>query len=177
MNRTLTRALCASAVVIALTSCKDDPKHSITAPEKPEVPAPVVGTVAWLTVSDSTPAEGSTITVTGRATSSDVAAFGSFAGHLTFDPLGLQYVSDVTASAGMRAVNPQMGDVAIAGINLTGFEEGELFAITLKVIKPSGVRTLALTMSELTGTNYVNQRASLSVERAVRLGRAAPIVQ
>jgi hypothetical protein len=177
MNRTLARALSASLVVIAITACKDDPKHSITAPDKPKEPAPVVGSVAWLTVSDSTPAEGSIVTVTGRATSSDVAAFGSFAGHVTFDALGLEYVSDVTTSAGMRALNPKPGDLAIAGVNLTGFEEGELFAITLKVVKPSAVRTLALSMSELTGTNYVNQRASLSIEPSLRLGRAVTIVQ
>lgn len=177
MNRTFVRVLSASVVVIALIACKDDPTRSITEPEKPVQPAPMVGTVAWLTVSDSTPAEGSTITVTGRVKSSDVAAFGSFAGHITFDALGLEYVADASLSAGMRAVNPKAGDLAIAGVNLTGFEDGELFAVTLMVLKPSAVRTLALSMSELTGTNYVNQRASLSVERAVRLGRAVTIVQ
>ena len=177
MNRTLVRMLSVSALAVALTACKDDPKRSITAPEEPEQPAPLVGTVAWLTVSDSTPAQGSTITVTARAKSSDVAAFGSFAGHVTFDELGLQYVADVSASAGMRAMNPKAGDLAIAGVNLTGFEDGELFAITLKVLKPSAVRTLALSMSELTGTNYINQRAKLSVERTPRLGRAVTIAQ
>lgn len=173
----ISRLLPAVALAVSITACRDDPKRTITEPIKAETPAPVLGTIAYLTISDSSPAEGSIVTVTARATSSDVAAFGSFAGHLTFDALGLAYVADASRSAGMRAVNPKAGDLAIAGVNLTGFEDGELFAVTLKVLKPGAVGSLALSMSELTGTNYVNQRAKLSVERAVRLGRAVPVVE
>lgn len=177
MHRTIARLLPAALVALTLTACKDDPKRSITEPLKAEKPEPVLGTIAYLTISDSTPVKGSMVTVTARATSTDVAAFGSFAGHVTFDSLGLSYVADVSPSAGMRAVNPKAGDLAIAGVNLTGFVDGELFAVTLKVLDPSAVRTLVLSMSELTGTNYVNQRAKLSVQRAVRLGRAVTIVE
>lgn len=177
MIRTISRLLPAAALALVMTACKDDPRRTITEPTEVAKPAPEMGTTAWLTISDSAPAKGSVVTVTARATSSDVAAFGSFAGHLTFDSLGLAYVADASASAGLRAVNPKPGDLAIAGVNLTGFEEGELFAVTLKVLNPSAVGSLALSMSELTGTNYVNQRAKLSVQRAVRLGRAVPIVE
>ena len=177
MHRTFARLLPVALLALTVTACKDDPKRSITEPVKTEKPEPVLGTIAYLTISDSSPAKGSTLTVTARATSSDVAAFGSFAGHLTFDSLGLAYVADVSKAAGMRAVNPKAGDLAIAGVHLTGFEEGELFAVTLKVLDPKAVGTLALSMSELTGTNYVNQRAKLSVQRAVRLGRAVTIVE
>jgi hypothetical protein len=177
MNRILSRLFPVVALALLVTACKDDPKRTITEPTEVEQPAPELGTIAYLTISDSTPAKGSTITVTARATSSDVAAFGSFAGHVTFDSLGLAYVGDVSASAGMRAVNPKAGDLAIAGVNLTGFEDGELFAITLRVVNPVSIGSLALSMSELTSTNYVNQRAKLSVQRAVRLGRAVPIVE
>jgi len=172
MSRTICRLLSAATLALVMTACKDDPKRTITEPTRVEAPAPELGTIAYLTISDSAPEKGSTVTVTARVTSSDVAAFGSFAGRLTFDSLGLAYVADASRSAGLRAVNPKSGDLAIAGVNLTGFEDGELFAVTLKVLDPSAVGSLALSMSELTGINYVNQRAKLSVQRAVRLARA-----
>jgi hypothetical protein len=171
------RPIVVASLALLMMACKDDPKRTITEPVAPEQPSPELGTIAYLTISDSAPAKGSTITVTARVSSSDVAAFGSFAGHVTFDSLGLVFVGDVSESAGMRAVNPKAGDLAIAGVNLTGFEGGELFAVTLRVVDPVAIGSLALSMSELTGTNYVNQRAKLSVQRAVRLGRAVPIVE
>lgn len=177
MIRRMTRPFVAVWLALLITACKDDREPTITEPTPVEQPEPELGTIAYLTVSDSAPAKGSTITVTARARSSDVAAFGAFAGHLTFDSLGLSYVSDASVAGGMRAINPKAGDLAIAGVNLTGFEDGELFAVTLKVIDPSAVGSLSLSMSELTGTDYVNQRAKLSVQRSVRPGRAVPIVE
>ena len=177
MHRTLVRILAASTALVAVTACDEHPKRSITEPAPTEAPAPVAGTVAWLTVSDSTPARGQTITVTAHVSSTHVEAFGSFAGHVTYDSLGLEYVADASTSAGMRAVNPKPGDLAIAAVNLTGFDNGELFSVTLRVLKPAAIRSLSLSMSELTGTNYVNQRAHLSIERSLRFSSPATIAQ
>ena len=177
MHRTLVRLLGISALGVAVSACDERPKRSITEPVPTEAPAPAAGTVAWLAVSDSTPARGQTITVTARFASTDIATFGSFAGHVTYDSLGLEYVADATAASGMRAVNPKRGDLAIAAVNLTGFENGELFSVTLKVLKPAAVRSLSLSMSELTGTDYVNQRAHLSVEQRPRFGTPVTIAQ
>ena len=166
----LARVLPLVALTVLSTACRDDRKETPVGPVDPK-PETSVGTVAYLTISDSAPAAGSTVTVTAFANGTNVS-FGSFAAHLTFDAEGLAYLSESSSGAGMRAVNPQLGDVAVAGVNLEGFAEGELFAVQLKVVNPKAVASLALSMSELTTVSYRNEKATLSVQKPVRFKRA-----
>ena len=165
-SRSIVRVVALALVVLAGSACKDDRKPSPTAPPE-ETPEASVGNLAYLTISDSAPAAGATVTVTGYATGKDVT-FGSFAAQITFAPGALTYLGEAPAAAGMRAVNAKPGDIGIAGVNLEGFEEGRLFAVRFRVEQPAAIGTLELSMKELTGVDYRNQRPALSVQRAVR---------
>lgn len=169
-NALVRSSLAIAAVTLLLSACDDDPKRTVTAPVEVETPAPAVGSIAYLTISDEAPKAGSTVTVTAHATGTD-RVFGSFAAHLTHAP-GLTYVGEAASASGMRAVNAKAGDIAVAGVNLEGFADGALFSVELRVVDPAALATLALSVSELTGVDYRNERASLSVQKAVRLARA-----
>ena len=159
-----------AAVALLATACTDR-KESPTAPAPIEQAPPAVGSVAFLTISDSAPAVGSTVRVSAHATGADVM-FGSFAARLTFAEPGLTFVGETGNAAGMRAINPKPGDVAVAGVNLEGFEEGELFSVELRVVDRKALATLALSVSELTRIDYTNERPALKVQKAVRFARA-----
>jgi hypothetical protein len=164
------RVAALASIVFLGSACNDDRKPAPTAPSD-AAPEASVGNVAYLTISDSAPAAGSSVIVTGYAAGKDVT-FGSFAAQLTFAPAAFTYVGEAPAAAGMRAVNAKAGDIAIAGVNLDGFEDGRLFAVELRVERPAAIGTLELSMKELTGVDYKNQRAALSVQRAVRFARS-----
>ena len=163
------RVFAVGAIAMLASAC-DDTKPVPTAPSEIVAPDSASGSVAYLAISDSAPAAGSTIIVTGHASGTE-ALVGSFAAQLTFVP-GLTYIGETGTIGGMRAVNAKGGDVTIAGVNLQGFENGELFAVELRVDNPAALQSLALTVKELTSVNYRNERASLSVHKAVRLARA-----
>ena len=167
----LVRVLSLASVALLTLACRDDRERAPTAPPDVVVPDAAVGTIAYLTISDSAPKAGATVTVTAYASGKEVT-FGSYAARLTFSPSALTYVGETGDIAGMRAVNAKAGDVAIAGVNLQGFADGELFAVTMRVEDPSALGTLALSMSELTSVDYRNERATLSIQKAVRLARA-----
>ena len=159
-----------AAVVLLNSACHDDKKAVPTAPTE-SAPEASVGNVAYLTISDSAPVAGSTVTVSGYATGKDVI-FGSFAAQLTFAPEGFTYVGEAAGAVGMRAINARAGDVGIAGVNLEGFAEGKLFSVELRVENPAALSSLELSVKELTGIDYRNQRADLSVQRAIRFARS-----
>lgn len=169
-SNSLVRVVALAAAVLTASACADR-KESPTAPAPVQAPAPEMGTVAYLTISESAPAAGRTVTVSAYAAGNDVT-FGSFAARLSFAEPGLTYVGEAGDAAGMRAVNPKAGDVAIAGVNLEGFADGQLFSVELRVADPKALATLALSVSELTRIDYTNERPALKVQKAVRLARA-----
>ena len=164
------RILPVVAITLMSSACRDDRKETPVGPAEVVTPQPVSSSVAYLTISDSAPTAGSTVIVTAFANGSGIT-YGSFAARLKFAATGLTYVGEAGSAAGMRAINPQSGDVAVAGVNLDGFAEGQLFAVELRVVDPAAVASLELTMSELTSVSYRNERASLSVQKAVRFAR------
>ena len=160
-----------ASIVFLGSACNDDRKPVPTAPEVIAAPDTASARVAYLTISDSAPAPGSTVIVTAHATGTELLV-GSFAAQLTFGP-GLAYVGETDAIGGMRAINAKAGDVAIAGVNLEGFERGALFAVEIRVDNPAAIPSLALTMKELTTVDYRNERPSLSVQKFSSLASCA----
>jgi hypothetical protein len=167
-SNSMIRVLALSALALLSSACRDDRREAPVGPVEVAKPEAHVGTIAYLTISDSSPKAGSSVRITGYATGTDVT-FGSFAARLTFAPAGLTYVGETGDAAGMRAINAKSGEVAIAGVNLEGFTDGQLFSVEMRVDDPRALSTLALSMSELTGLDYKNERASLSIQKSVRL--------
>ena len=155
MRRLLSLVLVAGAV-----ACDDSrDAGSLTAP-----PVPKAGTVAYLTVSDPNAAAGSTVTVTATAQqAAGLAQVGAFNASITYDAAGLTFVSEQALGAGMRAVNARGGKVFAAGASSEGFAQGQLFAVTFKVVNPAALASLALTVSELNGTDFGNRLQTLDV--------------
>src|SRR5207249_11122827 len=72
------------------------------------------------------------------------------------------------AATGIRALNPQPGDIIAAGAAADGFEDGRLFAVTFQVQKPAALGSIELSVEELNGTDFANQLPPVH-ERSVRL--------
>lgn len=155
MRRLLSLVLVAGAV-----ACDDSrDAGSLTAP-----PIPTSGTVAYLTVSDPNAVAGSTVTVTATARqAAGLAEVGAFSASLAYDASGLTFVSERALTGGMRAVNARDGRVFAAGASSEGFAQGQLFAVTFKVVNPAALASLALTVSELNGTDFGNRLQTLDV--------------
>lgn len=151
-----------SLVLVAGAVACDDSRDagSLTAP-----PAPISGTVAYLTVSDPSAVAGSTVTVTATARqAAGLAEVGAFSASLAYDASGLTFVNEhALTGGGMRAVNARGGKVFAAGASSEGFAQGQLFAVTFKVVNPAALASLALTVSELNGTDFGNRLQTLDV--------------
>ena len=155
MRRLLSLVLVAGAV-----ACDDSrDAGSLTAP-----PVPKTGTVAFLTVSDPNAAAGSTVTVTATAQqAAGLAQVGAFSASLAYDASGLTFLTEQALAGGMRAVNARDGRVFAAGASSDGFAQGQLFAVTFKVVNPAALASLSLTVSELNGTDFGNRLQALDV--------------
>ena len=154
------RRLFSLVLVAGVVACDDSrDAGSLTAP-----PAPTSGTVAYLTVSDPNAAAGSTVTVTATAQqAAGLSQVGAFSASLAYDASGLTFVSERALTGGMRAVNARDGRVFAAGASSEGFAQGELFAVTFKVVNPASLASLALTVNELNGTDFSNRLQKLDV--------------
>jgi hypothetical protein len=156
------RKLLLSLLAVVATACTDE-TTSLTSP-----PRPAEGSVAYVQLSNAHPAAGSTITVTARVNAAaGVSDVGSFTARLRFDAAGLEYVGEEQLSGGMRLLKANVSDIAAAGASAEGFGEGQLFAVTFKVIDPAAVQSIALDVSELTGVDFGAQTSRLAVDRRV----------
>lgn len=155
MRRLLSLVLVAGAV-----ACDDSrDAGSLTAP-----PIPTSGTVAYLTVSDPNAVVGSTVTVTATAhQAAGLSQVGAFSAALAYDASGLTFVGEQALPGGMRAVNARDGRVFAAGASSEGFAQGQLFAVTFTVVNPAALASLALTVSELNGTDFGNRLQALDI--------------
>ena len=150
-----------SLVMVAGAVACDDSRDagSLTAPSMPKS-----GTVAYLTVSDPNAAAGSLVTVTATAQqAAGLAQVGAFNAALAYDAAGLTFVSEQALGSGMRAVNARGARIIVAGASSQGFAQGQLFAVTFKVVNPAALASLALTVTELNGTDFGNRLAALDV--------------
>jgi len=164
--RTLPK-LSAIGLMVAGLGCQDEPRGLATRPPEPGA----TNAVSYLTVSDAHPGAGSTITVTANVVRARSAkAIGSFSGHLRYDPGGLSFVAESRLLTGIRAFNPQPGDIRVAGAAAEGFQDDRLFAVTFKVNDLRAVATLELALDEMNATDFENHLPPDPLQRRVRLG-------
>ena len=143
------------AAILLIAACDRDP----TRPRLVVEPEPQ--TVAFLVMSDTTPAPGDEVTVTARTRAID--GVGSFTARLRFDTSRLEFVG-IDAASGMRAANErEAGVLAVAGADPSGFADDELFTMRFRVIAGNSAEGLQLEITELTGTNFENLMPSLSL--------------
>ena len=150
-----------SLVLVAGAVACDDSRDagSLVAP-----PTPKTGTVAYLTVSNPSAAAGSTVTVTATAQqAAGLSRVGAFSASLAYDASGLTFVSEQALGSGMRAVNARDGRIFAAGASSEGFAEGQLFAVTFRVVNPAALASLTLSVTELNGTDFGNRLSALDV--------------
>lgn len=154
------RRLLSLVLVVGAVACDDSrDAGSLVAP-----PVPTTGTVAYLTVSDPNAVAGSTVTVTATAQqAAGLSQVGAFSASLAYDAAGLTFVSEQALTGGMRAVNARGGKIFAAGASSEGFAQGQLFAVTFTVVNPAALASLALTVSELNGTDFGNRLQALDV--------------
>lgn len=150
--------------LLALAACADD-REAATLVAPPAVAADAA--LAFLDVSHARPAAGDTVTVTAVVhNGAAVSRVGAFTVDLAYDATGLAFVAEAPLASGMRVVNAaQPGRVIVAGASAEGFAEGRLFALTFRVQDPAALRGLALTVTELGGTDYRNHKERLDVDR------------
>jgi len=149
--------------VAALTlACQDERRRPVTAPAT----AQRGDTVFFVTLSDPRPTAGATVTVTAHvAQRSGFKPVASFKAHLRYDATGLTFLHESRLPNGMRALNPQRGDVIVAGAAAEGFPDGRLFAATFSIQNPAALSSLALEVEELNGTDFASQLPALPVLR------------
>ena len=153
--------------LVGSLGCQDDPRGLATTP--PETGG--TSSVFFLTLSDKAPRVGSTVTVTANvAPARGAKAIGSFSGHLRYDPGGLSFVAESRLLTGIRAFNPQPGDIRVAGAAAEGFQDDRLFAVTFKVNDLRAVATLELALDEMNATDFENHLPPDPLQRRVRLG-------
>jgi hypothetical protein len=168
----MTRASILGAVLVAVLAvgCQDERRRPVTAPPA----AQLKDTVFYVTVSDANPTVGATVTVTANvAQRPGVQPVGSFKAQLRYDATGLTFVRESKLPNGVRAFNPQHGDLIAAGAAAGGFQDGRLFAATFTIQNPAALTSLALEVEELNGTDFASQlppvrQGSLRLRPAVR---------
>ena len=146
---------------LAATACTDQPSP-LTAP----VAAPD-RSIAYVTLSNAQPAQGSVILVTvntGAGAGAD--GLGSFTARLLLGP-GLEFVEESAVACGAHAIRVSGDTVTVAGASATGFVDGQLFAVKARVVDPRLLPAITLTFTEANTVHFGNQFAALKVERGV----------
>lgn len=162
----------ALAVAVLTVACQDEHRRPATAPGA----ALRSDTLFFVTVSEATPSVGATVTVTANvARRPDFKPVASFKAHLLYDATGLTFLRESKLPSGIRALNPQRGDIIAAGAAVDGFQDGRLFAATFTVENPAALSSLALEVEELNGTDFIDQlpkvrRGSVRLPRTFRKG-------
>jgi hypothetical protein len=165
MDMSRPHILAALGVTVLTLACQDDQPRRVAAPPD----AQRSDSVLSLTVSSLKPAVGSTITVTANvARRASFKPVGSFKAHLRYDPSGLTFLQQSRLPTGIRALNPQPGDIIAAGAAADGFEDGRLFAVTFQVQKPVALASLEFEIEEMNGTNFADQLPAVH-EKSVRV--------
>jgi hypothetical protein len=157
------------SAVAGFAACDRHPDSSVTAPSSQKV-TPAAGAISFIAVSSANPVVGSTVVVTGNATGADAAhGIASFRARLQYDTAGLQYMGDVTSSGMMHALNPQPGEIIVAGASSSPMADSKMFALRFLVRRDQGVRTLVLLMDELNDAAYRDQMSALKPQTEQRV--------
>lgn len=169
-SRAFRRALLATMIVAG--GCAE---YSPTPPLRKEPLAPESGATAWISVPSGTFKPGDHVTVQLNAVRArNVGAIGSFTFKVAYDTSGLRLLSTSGASAGMVVSNAAHGTVTLAGASGSGFTATTLATLTMEVVNPLAIESLALRVDELNTASFGDQSARTSVERHVYRLQAAP---
>ena len=157
-------ARCALVALLGVSACDSNPVTPIT----PDLVAPVqggAGVTAYLSLSVLQPRAGDRVTVGLNAVRGGAAEpIGSFTMRVTYDTTGLRFVASDQSAEGMVLANAAHGVVTVAGASGSGFRESDLAALTMVVIDPDALRSLALEVVEMNAASFADQRAGTVVD-------------
>ena len=126
--------------------------------------------VAYLSVSTSAVVAGDELTVSGNVRlGAGTPRVGSYLARVTYDPALLQFVGEVPVEGGARALNPEIGQLTVAGASADGISSERLFALRFKVIGPSALSSLMLDVKELNDASYEVRTTSVQRKRTLYL--------
>lgn len=146
------------AALLALGACTEH-KLVDAHPIAPEPPL-----LAQLELSDSLPQAGSELMVLVRLRGAKSAAIASFTERVSYDSAGLAYLGEVALTdSATRVSNPQPGLIRSAGIKTQGFGSGPLVGYRFRVVTPSAVASLHLTVDEMHEATHANAGSYLQV--------------
>jgi hypothetical protein len=152
-------------LLIGAVACTD--RDGVVSPFAPFAPAaPEAGQTAFLTVSSMTPVAGQRIDVsinTLRATNE--LPVGSYTFRVAYDTAGLRFVETGEQPDGMVIANRAGGALLVGGASGTGFTTSRLATIRLEVLDPRALKSLALTLVDMTATDFGNQARKTLVDR------------
>lgn len=155
--------------LLAATAC-DDRRDAV-----PTVPLEISpdGLSAYIVVSNPDAGVGSEVTVTVRSLRGrNVGPIGSYTVRVAYDSLGLAFGKAAPSSEGMVMANAaQRGLVVAAGASADGFKSDDLLSATFTVTKSGGLKSLALTVTELNSLKFEDQRANLQIMRGIYRAR------
>jgi hypothetical protein len=142
------------------------PDSSAVAPTSPNERS------AYLSVSELSPARGDTIIVAGSIALGKSIALGSFRVRLGYDDTSFEYLDEVSLPGMMRVVNPQPGEVIVAGATSGASSDGRLFAFRFRVRDPRGLESLSLGVDEMNDGGFVYQASAVTRSSRLVLDRA-----
>ncbi len=147
----LRRLTLVGATAAALTACTDRGAAVLTGPPKVEG----ASLTAYLGVSSSAVLIGDEVVVSGNVRLGTAAPrIGSYLARMAYDPTQLVFLAEVPVAGGARALNPQSGEITVAGAAADGIASERLFAVRFKVIGTKPLAGLQLEMKELNDVAY-----------------------
>jgi hypothetical protein len=121
---------------------------------------PARGPASFVTVSDSNPSIDAIVVVAGNVVSP--GGVGAFRARLSYDPTALEFVDEVSNGGMMRAVNPRLNEIVVAGASATPTADTRLFALRFRVRRANAFTAVSLDVDELTDGAFVNRTRSLA---------------
>lgn len=163
--RALTRLSLIAALAVA-AGCDDDRRDGV-----PTMPLEIGPDAlsAYVVVSNPDAPIGTDVQVSVRALRGrNVGPIGSFTIRLGYDSLGLTYVKSAASAHGLVMANgANRGLVVAAGASAEGFKDDELLNATFTVSASGGLKSLALTVTELNSLKFEDQTSLLSVMKGI----------
>lgn len=154
------------ALLAGAAACDDDRRDQV-----PTVPLEIAPDAmsAYVTVSDPRAPVGAQVQIGIRSLrGKNVGPIGSFTVRLAYDSTGLTFVKSASNAQGMVMANgARRGTLVAAGASAEGFANDELVLATFTVTSVTGVKSLALEVSELNSVAFQDQRANLRVMKGI----------
>ena len=159
-------AVMIGASLILASACTDRSTPVITAP--PTVSS--ASMVAYLSVSRSAVLTGDELTVSANVRlGTGTPRVGSYLARMSYDPAQLEFLGEAPVDAGAHAVNPQPGQITVAGAAADGITSERLFVMRFKVTGAHPLSALQLDVQELNDVAYGVRTASLQRKSALYL--------